>query len=279
MKRITLLAKLFFLCLLILACDNGKKDYEKTQQANTIQTYEEFIQKHPDSKFVEDAKEKLDSLRYEMVTSKDNADAYEDFIKKHPDSKYVSKANNILDSLRFSKVESIDSLEIYLSFLENYPHSAFTDKAKHRIEELAFYRVKKKDEIKEYQGFITKYPKSQFAFKAKKRLEFLKLIPPKYSDILRTYPENAEIRHIDVELSEVTADEVWVLSAGKLFLSGRNVEVAEGGKFSIHVSWLRHYGAKITIKNKITINGKTYKPSTKLTVDKKLHWIVVSSWD
>jgi hypothetical protein len=39
------------------------------------------------------------------------------------------------------------------------------------------------------------------------------------------------------------------------------------------------YGTKLTVKVKITLEGKTYKPGTKLTVDESLKWVKVSSWE
>ena len=63
MRIKSLLAELVILSFLLIACSSAKKDYEKVQQANTIQAYEEFIQKHPQSSFVENATRTLESLK------------------------------------------------------------------------------------------------------------------------------------------------------------------------------------------------------------------------
>jgi hypothetical protein len=39
------------------------------------------------------------------------------------------------------------------------------------------------------------------------------------------------------------------------------------------------YGTKITVRERVTLEGKIYEPGTKLTVDEDLQWIEVSSWD
>ena len=39
------------------------------------------------------------------------------------------------------------------------------------------------------------------------------------------------------------------------------------------------YGAKITLDIPLTVDGKRFETGAKLTVDKDLHWIQVSSWD
>ena len=39
------------------------------------------------------------------------------------------------------------------------------------------------------------------------------------------------------------------------------------------------YGTKVVVNKGVILDGKTYTSKTKMTVDKDLKWIVVSSWD
>ena len=52
----------------------------------------------------------------------------------------------------------------------------------------------------------------------------------------------------------------------------------EGGAASERFGF-QCYGAKITVKERVTLAGSTYESGTKLTVDEGLQWIAVSSWD
>jgi hypothetical protein len=90
---------------------------------------------------------------------------------------------------------------------------------------------------------------------------------PTYSEVVSTYPEGTEINCTDIMVSRVTPDGKWDVSGGPICS-------CEGTPF------FKCYGAKITISgNSVTIDGTTYPPGTKLTVDKDLQWIEVSSWD
>ena len=57
-------------------------------------------------------------------------------------------------------------------------------------------------------------------------------------------------------------------------------EVTGGGLYiensEVKMPW---YGMKVTVKERTSVNGKTYEAGTKLTVDGKMHLTPVSSWD
>jgi hypothetical protein len=65
-------------------------------------------------------------------------------------------------------------------------------------------------------------------------------------------------------------------------MGGNDKGIAVGGGSVISIgkgqTEYQCYGTKLTVKKKVTLEGKTYKPGTKLTVDKKLKWVEVSSW-
>ena len=106
---------------------------------------------------------------------------------------------------------------------------------------------------------------------------------PTYSDVLSTYPSDAELSCTDALLSEVTSDGSWVFTGGIICPGRSRLTVAEGGTLTTDLDgpWgaFIGYGAKITVVQEVTIDGVTYAAGTLLTVDVNLEWIVVSSWD
>lgn len=154
MKKNTSLILPLVLLIVILGCSSDKRDYEKAMQANTIQVYEEFIRKHPDSRFVEQAKGKIDSLEYATVGSKKSIDAYEEFLLKHPNSVFVEAVKVKLDSLRYGEVKSRNSIAAYKEFLAMYPNSRFYSAAVDYLKELHFKGVSKCDGIQVEVSFI-----------------------------------------------------------------------------------------------------------------------------
>ena len=89
---------------------------------------------------------------------------------------------------------------------------------------------------------------------------------PTYSEVVSTYPADATL--IQTEADIVGGDDNG-LELGNV------VDLAMvDGQFVY-----KSYGTKLTVTATITLEGKTYQPGAKLTVDKNLHWIEVSSWD
>lgn len=87
---------------------------------------------------------------------------------------------------------------------------------------------------------------------------------PTYSQVLNTYPANTELCQTEADI--MGGDDNGLSLSGSISI--RN------GQFVYQC-----YGTKLTVRVQVTLEGKTYKPGTKLTVDKDLNWIEVSSWD
>jgi hypothetical protein len=101
--------------------------------------------------------------------------------------------------------------------------------------------------------------------------------------VLNTYPEDAELCCTDAKVSKVSSDGDWTFRGGKICTSRSEITVVEGDRATLPINsifgnWMCH-GIKITVTERVTIDGKAYEPGTKLTVDKDLQWIEVSSWD
>lgn len=106
---------------------------------------------------------------------------------------------------------------------------------------------------------------------------------PKYSEILKTYPAGVALSCTKAEVSEVTADGQWTFTGGLVCPGQSQLTVESGGKFTTGELFFgrpwKSYGVKLTLKNSVTIDGKTYPAGTLLTVDKDLNWVQVSGWD
>jgi hypothetical protein len=91
-----------------------------------------------------------------------------------------------------------------------------------------------------------------------------------YSGVLATYPPGTDLCRAQGFLGG--QDEGGIILGDK---SGNGIYVAWGGSFSIQC-----YGTKLTVGDRpVTLDGQTYEPGTKLTVDGNLDWVEVSSWE
>jgi FKBP-type peptidyl-prolyl cis-trans isomerase len=88
---------------------------------------------------------------------------------------------------------------------------------------------------------------------------------PTYEEVVRSYPDGVPLCQTDTEI--IGGDDQ------QLSLEGGFISVNEDG-----VQRYQCYGTKLTVRKKVTLKGKTYRPGTKLTVDKDLYWVEVSGW-
>jgi FKBP-type peptidyl-prolyl cis-trans isomerase len=88
---------------------------------------------------------------------------------------------------------------------------------------------------------------------------------PTYEEVVSGYPDGAPLCPTDANV--VSGDDQG------LTLEGGYIAVNEDG-----VQRYQCFGTKLTVRKKITLKGKTYRPGAKLTVDKDLYWIEVSGW-
>jgi len=88
---------------------------------------------------------------------------------------------------------------------------------------------------------------------------------PTYEEVVKTYPDG-------VPLCETEADIVGG-NDQQLSLGDGYVSVNDDGEQRYQC-----YGTKLIVRKKVTLKGKTYRPETKLTVDKDLYWTEVSGW-
>jgi hypothetical protein len=95
-KLYTTLALISMISLLFLSCKAEKRDWEVANKDGSIQAYQKFIEKHPNSPFVSNATKKIEEIKekvdWEEATQKNTIQKYQEFIKSHPESVYVSEA-------------------------------------------------------------------------------------------------------------------------------------------------------------------------------------------
>jgi cell division septation protein DedD len=97
------LVTLFAIPLLALAaCSREKSDWRSAQAADTAESYEQFIGKHPDSTLVTTAHERLGQLAEEkdwrVAAAADSLDAYRKFLAQYPSGKWAREAQVRIDN-------------------------------------------------------------------------------------------------------------------------------------------------------------------------------------
>ncbi len=137
------------LFLVFFGCATTKGDWEKAQRLNYRQSYQEFINKHPQSEFVSEARRQIYQLDWQKAKGRDTIESYQGFIFIYPQSEFAYEAKNRVENLQWEKVERLNTITSYQDFLKKYPSSNFSNEAKNRIEKLIsdsfFIKVTAKD--------------------------------------------------------------------------------------------------------------------------------------
>jgi hypothetical protein len=92
-------AKLFFVAVIagvILGGCGELQDWRSTERADTIESYEAFLEQHPDSQYAPVAQRRLADLIEQrdwlLATERDTAAAYRNFINTHPKGRWLREA-------------------------------------------------------------------------------------------------------------------------------------------------------------------------------------------
>jgi hypothetical protein len=136
MKKKTLSVLLLFSLVVVFSCNREQNDFEKAKKENTVQAFEEFVLKYPDSEFAASAKAKIDSLQYEAVISENNLESYREFIQSHPDHPLALDAKQRMEPLVFEEAKNKGTAYALESFLAEYPDNSKRDSLIGVIEKL-----------------------------------------------------------------------------------------------------------------------------------------------
>ena len=128
-----LLAFLVFL----MSCTTAEKQWEEAKSKNTVEGYELFLSKYPESEFAQEAlnvKVKLEEKNlWGEAKSKNTIEGYELFLSKYPESEFAQEALNVKVKLEeknlWGEAKSKNTIEGYELFLSKYPESEYSNNA------------------------------------------------------------------------------------------------------------------------------------------------------
>jgi hypothetical protein len=85
------------LCLsIVTACSREQQDWRSAEASDTVESYGKFLQRHPDSELVNEARTRVAQLsedqEWNQAGSADTPDAYRQFLARHPNGKWSQEA-------------------------------------------------------------------------------------------------------------------------------------------------------------------------------------------
>lgn len=109
-------------------CATAGSHYERAREANTVQGYEDFIRRYPDSDLADQARARIDELEaprraFEAAKAANTVEAYRSFIREYPGSEHVKEANH---GIRFINLKSMTIHDILAVLSEHRVEGSFT---------------------------------------------------------------------------------------------------------------------------------------------------------
>ncbi len=128
---------LLLISLVIFSCSNPEEDLKKAKSVNSIQAYQEFIDKHPGSEHAQLALDKIISLEWSRAKESGSIEEISKYIEKRPTSIFLPEAKQLAKDIQNQIIEKEwlvlreePSLRLLTEFLASFPDSEFSTEAK-----------------------------------------------------------------------------------------------------------------------------------------------------
>jgi hypothetical protein len=160
--------------LLAIACaDEDKKDWQEADKANTVEAFEQYVQRHPEGKYGPQARERMDDLHWQEAETADTVPALEQYLQRQPGGKYVAQAGERIEGLDWQEAETANTVAAYERYLDRHSDGRYVAQAGERIEGLHWQEAGTANTISSYQQYLESYPSGRYAEEANQRVASL----------------------------------------------------------------------------------------------------------
>lgn len=96
-----------FALVLVCGCSREQQDWRSAESTDTVEAYDQFIQKHPESELTTQARARVAQLGeerdWQRAGSADNVEAYRQFLADHPNGKWAQEARIRIENFSLSE--------------------------------------------------------------------------------------------------------------------------------------------------------------------------------
>jgi hypothetical protein len=197
--------------------------FERALAENTEESYQRFLDKHPDAKQVLEATERRNELAFAKAQESNTYQAYKEFAEKYPLARQVKEAKGLYHFLLFEEETQNKDRQSYHRFLNAYPNNPYVNEAQKQLFEI----ITAPNTQEAYANFLNTYPQSPFRQKAVNMLYHYYLQKKNAQQFQQTYPElltdslRLSIRMADDLLIPVLEDSLYgfMNTSGKMIFA------------------------------------------------------------
>lgn len=174
------------LLVLVSGCSTMETRWNDACNKNTVQGYEVFLERYPDSEYSLTATRRIEYLRWQAAKTDSTAKGVENYLKLHPAGAYAREAQEMAESRRWQEATSKDSIFFFQSYLRKHPDGKHSTEARTRLEELEWAAAKKRNRPFDYAYFLRNYPESKFSSQAKAEHRTFAIVVVDFPDKLKS---------------------------------------------------------------------------------------------
>lgn len=150
----------------------GDSEWNEIKKTADPFKYRDYIRKNPNSPFLEQAKQKMDSLtrmaiEWEKVKDSQDPNDLIEFVRAHPMHPNAEEAKKRVSELMWAQIKDSKDPTDFDRYSEQFPNGAFASEAKKASETLSWARVKQSRNPNDIESFLWKYPESSYANEAR----------------------------------------------------------------------------------------------------------------
>jgi hypothetical protein len=155
----------------LAGCDRTETDWMQAKQANTIPAYTEFLAKHSQGPFADEAKKAIDEIQWQAAKASDTVEAISSYLYKHPHGIHVVDANARIEELDWAAAQHTSNSEAFRAFLSKHRESRFAADAKEQLAKVEFERLSKSGSVSELKEYVHDFEGTTWSKQMQERLE------------------------------------------------------------------------------------------------------------
>jgi hypothetical protein len=120
----------------------NKVSFEKASKINSIESYQNFVDKYPDAIERQEALKNRNNLAFLEASSINSIESYQNFIDKYSDADEKQEAVRKRNNLAYDEANSINTIIAYKHFINKYPNAIEVNSAWEKIYKIDFEESK-----------------------------------------------------------------------------------------------------------------------------------------
>jgi hypothetical protein len=153
------LALVVLVAPIALACAGSR--FEAARAQDTAAAYHRYLREHPDSRYAEEARQRLEFVR---IRSKPSVEGYQAFEKRWPQSPLLAELRVLVAEPAFAQARGRGTAQAYREFLEEFGESPYAQRARGNAAYVEARGLGGRPEA--LADFAARHPESDFAAEA-----------------------------------------------------------------------------------------------------------------